>query len=115
MHYITVAIDDKSFARMLKGLRVEGTVGLDLESWIGDLNAFKRLSQEPGYVKPKPVTLFNTVTGRLKETAKTYNIYVSAKKNMGRKRSATELMSQAKELTDYLRHTKGIEEILDEV
>ena len=33
MHYITVAIDDKSFARMLKGLRVEGTVGLDLESW----------------------------------------------------------------------------------
>ena len=115
MHYITIAVDDKSYARMIKGLRVEGTVGINLETLIGDLNAFKRLSREPGYVRPKPVTLFNTVSGRLNETARTYNIYVSAKKDMGRRRSATELLSQAKELTDYLRDTKSIEEIMDEV
>ena len=115
MHYITLAVDDKSFARMMKGLRVEGTVGINLETLIGDLNAFKRLSREPGYVRPKPVTLFNTVSGRLNETAKTYNIYVSAKKSMGRERCASALETQARDMADHLRFMKTIKDLVGEV
>ena len=55
MHIIPVAVDDKSFEIMLSGRRVEGTIGYDPEILLGDLNAFKRKSREPGYVKPGEV------------------------------------------------------------
>jgi hypothetical protein len=41
MKFITIAVDDKSYARMLKGLRVEGTVGFDQKTSVGDLNTFE--------------------------------------------------------------------------
>ena len=115
MKFITIAVDDKSYAQMIAGKRVEGTVGFNLSTLTGDLNAFKRKSREPGYVKPNPITLYETVTGRLNETAKTYNIYVSAKKSMGRRRCAEELQLQAEEMTDFLHLTKTIDEIMNEV
>ncbi len=43
MHIIKILVDDKSFARMMQGLRVEGTVGFNLKTMMGDLNAFNRL------------------------------------------------------------------------
>ena len=112
---IRVEIDDKTYARMMEGKRVEGTIGCDLWTGQKDFRAFVRKSREPGYVKPKPITLYETVTGRLNETAKTYNIYVSAKKSMGRKRCAEELQLQAEEMTDFLHLTKTIDEIINEV
>lgn len=115
MHYITLAVDDKSYAQLIAGKRVEGTVGFNLSTFIGDLNAFKRKSREPGYVRPKPKTLYETLSGRLNETAKTYNIYVSAKKSIGRERCASEIHAQAKELTNYLFLTKTNDELLNEI
>ena len=115
MRYLTIAVDDKSYAQLMAGKRVEGTVGFNLKTLVGDLNAFKRQSREPGYVKPKPKTLHETQSGRLNETAKTFNIYVSAKKSMGRERCAREIHAQAKELTNYLCLTKTIEELLNEI
>lgn len=115
MKYITIAVDDKSYAQMVAGKRVEGTVGFNLSTLVGDLNAFKRKSRELGYVRPKPITLRETLSGRLKETAKTYNIYVSAKKSMGNERCAREIHAQAKELTTYLFLTKTNDELLNEI
>jgi hypothetical protein len=115
MHYITIAVDDKSYALLIEGKRVQGTVGYKVGDLVGDLRAHHLKSRESDYVRPAPITLHVTQSGRLNETARTFNIYVSAKKLMGRERSASELMMQAKELTDYLRTTKTIEEILNEV
>ena len=42
MNIIQVLVDDKSFARMQMGLRVEGTVGFDTCKRMGDLNAYNR-------------------------------------------------------------------------
>ena len=42
MQYITIAVDEKSFARMVAGLRVEGSVGYNPNKGMGDLNAFNR-------------------------------------------------------------------------
>ena len=53
MKIIEIIVDDKSFARMEKGPRVEGTVGYDLQKGIGDLNAIKR--KRDGYPKDKLV------------------------------------------------------------
>ena len=46
---------------------------------------------------------------------KRFVVRASAKKSVGRERSATSLMMTVKELTDYLKHTKTIDEILDEI
>ena len=43
MKTIKILVDDKSYARMLEGKRVEGTVGYNPSKNIGDLNAFNRL------------------------------------------------------------------------
>ena len=43
MHIIKISVDNKSYARMLQGLRVEGTVGFNFSRMMGDLNAFNRL------------------------------------------------------------------------
>ena len=42
MQYITIAVDEKSYARMVAGLRVEGSVGYNPNKGMGDLNAFNR-------------------------------------------------------------------------
>ena len=42
MQYITIAVDDKSYARMVAGYRVEGSVGYNPSKGMGDLNAFNR-------------------------------------------------------------------------
>ena len=42
MQYITIAVDEKSLARMMEGKRVEGTVGYNPRTCMGDLNAFNR-------------------------------------------------------------------------
>ena len=42
MQYITIAVDEKSYARMAAGLRVEGSVGYNPNKGLGDLNAFNR-------------------------------------------------------------------------
>jgi hypothetical protein len=46
---------------------------------------------------------------------KRFVVRASAKKDTGRERSAASLMMTVKELTDYLKHTKTIEEIMDNV
>jgi hypothetical protein len=52
--------------------------------------------------------LEESASGWLKMSVKKYKIFVSANKGMGRERSAKEILSQAIELTDYLRNTKTI-------
>ena len=112
---IKVEIDDKTYARMLEGKRVEGTMGYD--QWTGkkDFKAFNRKSREPGYVRPKDITLYESASGWLKKSTKKFKIFVSANNGMGRERSAAEILSQARELTDGLRSLKSIDEIMNEV
>ena len=112
---IRVKVNDETWARMTSGKRVEGTIGYD--KWTGetDFNAFKRKSREPGYERPKDEMLYETASGWLKMSVKKLKIFVSANKGMGRERCATEILMQAKELTDHLKHTKSIDEIMDEV
>ena len=110
MKFITITVDDKSYAQMLKGKRVEGTVGFDQKTSMGDLNAFKRQSREPGYVRPKDVMLGESASGWLKMSVKKFKIFVSANKGMGHERSASEILRQAIELTDYLHSTKTIDQ-----
>ena len=101
---IKVKVDDKTYARMTEGKRVEGTIGYNEFTKEHDFNAFKRKSREPGYERPKDESLYETSSGWLKASI-----------TMGRGRSSAELMMQAKELTDWLKNTKSIEEIMDEV
>ena len=115
MKYITIAVDEKSYARMVAGLRVEGSVGYDLKKGLGDLNAYNRKEREPGYKRPKSETLYETVTGRLNQSSETYNIYVSAKKSMGRERCASALETQARDMADHLRFIKTIKDLVGEV
>ena len=91
---IKVRVDDETWARMTSGRRVEGTIGYDKWTGENDFNAFHRKSREPGNEREN-MTLYET--------------------NTGRERSATSLMMTVKELTDYLKHTKTIEEIMDNV
>ena len=115
MHIIPVSIDDKSYEIMLSGKRVEGTVGVDQTIKLGNLNAFNRKSRLPGYVRPKDMTMYETASGWLKKSTKKFKIFVSANCGMGRERSAAEILSQARELTDRLRSQKSIDEIMNEV
>ena len=112
---IKVNISDETWARMLTGKRVEGTLGIDQCTGKKSFNAFRRKSREPGYVKPADVTLYESASGWLKQSVKKNKIFVSVNRSMGNSRSASELMLQAKELTDHLRHIKSIEEIMDNI
>ena len=110
-----IAIEEEVLVRLVEGKCVEGSLRRDQWTGIITFNAYKRLSREPGYVRPKPVTLHETPNGRLNMTPKMYNIYVSAKRSLGRERCASELQMQARELTSYLRISKTIDDILDEI
>ena len=101
---IKVEISEETMARMLTGKRVEGTIGYDLMTGKKDFRAFCRKSREPGY-QPPSVTVFETESGRLYLTATRDHIHVSSKSSLGRVRSAQNLLMQAKELTDYLKHS----------
>lgn len=111
---IKVKVDDKTYARMTEGKRVEGTIGYNEFTKEHDFNAFNRKSREPGYERPKDESLYETSSGWLKASIKKFKIFVSVNRSMGRGRSSAELMLQAKELTDWLKNTKTIEEIMDE-
>ena len=104
-----------TYARMTEGKRMEGTIGYNKSSKQYDFNAFNRKSREPGYVRQKDESLYETNSGWLKASIKKFKIFVSVNRSMGRERSSAELMLQARELTDWLKHTKTIEEIMDEV
>ena len=112
---IKVNISEETWARMLKGKRVEGTLGLNKCTGEKSFNAFHRKSREPGYVKPADVTLYESASGWLKQSVKKNKIFVSVNRSMGNVRGSAELMLQAKELTDHLRHTMTIEEIIDNI
>ena len=112
---IKVKVDDKTYVRMTEGKRVEGTIGFNPFTKEHDFNAFHRKSRESGYVRQKDKSLYETSSGWLKASIRKFKIFVSVNRSMGRERSSTELLLQAKELTDWLKNTKSIEEIMDEV
>ena len=58
----------------------------------------------------KDVMLGESASGWLKMSVKKFKIFVSANKGMGHERSASEILRQAIELTDYLHSTKTIDQ-----
>lgn len=79
MKYITIAIDEKSYARMVAGLRVEGSVGYNPSKGMGDLNAFnrkKRVRKKDRLVKKLP-------WGWVKESLKQLKVFGSFPKDLG--------------------------------
>lgn len=111
---IRVKVNDETWARMTSGKRVEGTIGHD--QWTGEnnFNAFNRKSREPGYVAPDAV-LNESANGWLRKSKRRYKIFASVKVSIGHRRSADQLLDEARELTGYLKNTKTIDEIMDEV
>ena len=81
---IKVKVDDKTYARMTEGKRVEGTIGYNEFTKEHDFNAFKRKSREPGYERPKDESLYETSSGWLKASIKKFKIFVSVNRSMGR-------------------------------
>ena len=93
-------------ARLENGLSVEGRLFKDKESGVLTFKPYNRLSREPGYIPPV-VTLYETTNGALRQTALRNKIVVSVKRSLGKIRGATEIMAQARELTDYLKSMKN--------
>lgn len=93
-------------ARLENGLSVEGRLFKDKETGVLSFRPYNRLSREPGYVPPV-VTLYETTNGALRQTALRNKIVVSVKRSLGKIRGATEIMAQARELTDYLKSMKN--------
>jgi len=111
---IKVKVNDETWENMTKGKRVEGTIGYD--QWTGEsnFNAFNRKSRQEGY-EPQTTVLYESANGCLRKSKRRVKISASVKCSLGCKRSADQLMTEARELTEYLRHMKTIEEIMDEV
>ena len=95
-------------ARLEQGKSVEGGMSLDQETGCITFRPYNRLSREPGYVPPS-VVLYETTNGALRQTAKRNKILVSVKRSLGNIRSASELLAQARELTDYLKRLSKTE------
>ena len=93
-------------ARLENGLSVEGRLFKDKESGVLTFKSYNRLSREPGYIPPV-VTLYETTNGALRQTALRNKIVVSVKRSLGKLRGATEILAQARELTDYLKSMKN--------
>ena len=92
-------------ARLENGLCVEGSLFKDKVTGLLSFRPYNRLSREPGYVPPS-VVLYETPNGSLRQTAMRNKIMVSVKRSLGKLRGATELLAQARELTDYLKTLK---------
>ena len=103
---MSIEIPDEVLVLLQTGKAIEGTIKMDLMTCGIRFNAFRRKSRERGYVRPSDVTLAESVSG--------YKIFVSVNRSMGNVRSASELMLQAKELTDCLRHMMMTVEISEE-
>ena len=103
---MSIEIPDEVLVLLQTGKAIEGC-GIRF-------NAFRRKSRERGYVRPSDVTLAESVSGWLKRSVKKNKIFVSVNRSMGNVRSASELMLQAKELTDCLRHMMMTVEISEE-
>ena len=89
-------------ARLEQVKSVEGGLFYDRDLDCIAFRPYNRLSREPGYVPPS-VTLYETSNGALRQTAKRNKIVVSVKRSLGHIRSASEIMAQARELTDFLK------------
>ena len=89
-------------ARLEQGKSVEGGLFYDRDLDCIAFRPYNRLSREPGYVPPS-VVLYETANGSLRQTAKRHKIVVSVKRSLGKLRGATEMLAQARELTDYLK------------
>ncbi len=111
--YVFIIDGEKVLEKVMSGKSVQGGFSWNKETGL-TFNAHNIQSREDGYVSPEK-TLFETTDGRLMETPQRYKIKVSVKRRLGHHRAATEIQNQARELTDHLKHTKTIEDILDEV
>ena len=89
-------------ARLEQGKSVEGGLFYDRDLDCIAFRPYNRLSRESGYVPPS-VVLYETANGSLRQTAKRHKIVVSVKRSLGKLRGATEMLAQARELTDYLK------------
>ncbi len=111
--YVYIIGGEKVMDKVMSGKSVQGGFAWNKETGL-TFTPHNIQSREDGYVSPEK-TLFETTDGRLVETPQRYKMKVSVKKRLGRHRAATEIHNQSRELTDYLKHTKTIEEIMDEV
>ena len=82
MQYIKIAIDEKSFARMMEGKRVEGTVGYNPRTRVGDLNAFNRKKSK----REKDRMVKKLPWGWVKESLERVKVFGSFPKDVGRAR-----------------------------
>ena len=79
MQYITIAVDEKSYARMVAGYRVEGTVGYDPSTEVGNLNAFNRKKSK----REKDRMVKKLPWGWVKESLERIKVFGSFPKDMG--------------------------------
>lgn len=99
-----IEIPNEVLERLQTGKAIEGTIKMDLMTRSIRFNAYNRKSKEAGYEKHADVTLYESASGWLKQSVKKNKIFVSVNRSIGNVYSASELLRQADELTDYLRH-----------
>jgi hypothetical protein len=101
-----VEFSDEALECLLTGKAVVGTMKMDLMTRQVSFNMFNRKPRH----RAKDLILHETTSGWLKKSVKKFKIFVSANKGMGHERSASEILRQAIELTDYLHSTKTIDQ-----
>ena len=107
MQYITIAVDEKSFARMVAGLRVEGSVGYNPKKGMGDLNAFNRKKRD----RKKDRLVKKLPWGWVKESLERIKVFGSFPKDF----SLAELIELLNELTRGAKNALIEREIIERV
>ena len=78
-----IAIEEEVLVRLLEGKYVEGSLHRDLWTGIITFNVYKRLSREPGYVRPKDRLVKKLPWGWVKESLERIKVFSSFPKDVG--------------------------------
>ena len=95
---IKVKISDETWACMLTGKRIEGTIGLDLMTGVKDFNMFHRTTRS----RLRDKLIKKLPWGWVKESKERYKVYESVPKEMGMPRVLSTLDDELSEAKDAL-------------
>ena len=77
-----IAIEEEVLVRLVEGKYVEGSLHRDQWTGVITFNAYKRLSRQPGYVRPKDRLVKKLPWGWVKESLERIKVFGSFPKDM---------------------------------
>ena len=78
-----IAIEEEVLVRLVEGKYVEGSLHRDQWTGVITFNAYKRLSRQPGYVRPKDRLVKKLPWGWVKESLERIKVFGSFPKDVG--------------------------------